>query len=124
MLDVKEYPQLYLVDYQGMGEHLIFKSTTKSFKDMIAQIKNGMGQKQINVLRGSGFFKGTIEGLIQLRNRLITTIMDDTRFGLILVILNLLFIVFSWRVSGWVSHQVLSIVFQDDTDLSASKRSN
>lgn len=102
VLDVKEYPQVFLVDYDGKAERLIFKQTYNSLIELIDQIDHGKGKKTYNLYHDPGSLNSLIQNIKLLKSRLNHLVFGDFLFGVVLIILNILFLSFSWKLSGWL----------------------
>ena len=127
MFEIKDYPQVYLLDGQGHAERLIFKQNTHSMLELIGQIVHGKGKKTINVFSHQSIFGGVIDRMIEFKSRFRRLIIDDASFGILLLICNILFLLFSWRISGALISFLYKIVFagayEESSMMDSSKRS-
>lgn len=109
-----------------MGERIIYRQNPWVLDEMVSQIKNGKGQKTIEFNRSVSYysFSNIRKRFVEYRNRLITTLQDDSRFGLILMILNILYIVYAWKVSGSLLNHLFNLLTDVIPLLDTSNRSD
>lgn len=127
MLGVRDFPQVFLVDSSGNAERLIFKQNTQSLLELVAQIAHGKGRKAFNIFSQEQPFSHQINRLSKLKTRFKRLLLDDPRFGLLLLALNVVFLGFAWRLSGHVADFLYRVLFGKAADvpaeLESSKRS-
>lgn len=125
------YPQLFHLDYEGKGRRLTFRQNPKGIDELIEDIKNDGAKKDIDFLSGHGYYnpKRIAQRFDEFVKRMGTTMSDDPRFGLILVTMNILFIIFAWYISLKLSNFVFNILDADSpqpipTEMEMSKSGN
>ena len=125
MFDVRDYPQVYLVDSNANAERLIFKQNTHSMLELIAQIAHGKGKKTYNIFSQQQPFRGPLNRLLELKSRFRRLILDDPLFGTMLLVLNILFLFFAWKFSSHIVDFIYKIIFGSVIveEMDSSKRS-
>lgn len=95
---------------------MIFKQNTESMIQLIAQIAHGKGKKSLNIFSKEVPFGKPLHNLIQLKSRFRRLLIDDPLFGSFLLILNLVFLGFAWRLSGFVVNVLSKLIFGELSD--------
>ena len=74
-------------------------------------------------MKGSSFLRNKFRNVTKMRERFFETIKDDLAFGSILLVMNILFLYTAWKASAFVSRLIYSLMFDEEQDLSLSKKS-
>ena len=120
---MKEYPQLFLSDYKGQAEIIRFDTTSKSMQQVVTAVIAGPQKTEVDLMRGTSFFSNKFRNVSKMRERFFETVKDTPSFGFILLLMNILFLYTAWKASAFVSRLVISVIFEEEQDLTLSKKS-
>jgi hypothetical protein len=112
-LGIREYPQFVLIDAKtNQGQLLDLRHKPGQQSSLIFRLRSSEPVKGFDVIEGiPQNDKGGPEFLI-LAKRLKTLILDDWVFGIILVVMNIVFIGFAWKVSGIAVNAIVHLVYE------------
>ena len=85
-------------------------------EQLIDQIDHGKGKKIYNLFKSSegGLHKQFIHSLGTLKSRLMNMMSQNLLFGLFMVWVNLIFVYYSWSLSGKISNQIWQMFFEGE----------
>ena len=101
---------MFRVDKNGFADKINFKRDFPSILHLIAQIVHGKGATKQNIFSKQQLFVGQINRLADLKSRFIRLLKDDPFFGVMLLVVNIVLIAFSWRISGSVVSFLFNLV--------------
>ena len=109
-MDVQSYPQLFVLDYEGKAENIQFFLNRRSLEEMVARVKKGLvgdeSSEKIHYIhsRRKTILKNIVKYSKNYLERQLNVLINTPMFGGILLLLNILFVLASWRIAGIIGN--------------------
>lgn len=119
-LDVEEFPQVFVLNSQGLAQIFDFPISSKRVKaalDQFAPSKSGdeTGHQRYdyNIFQGKSRTEKSLLRVKKMITRIVRLLRSDNfLFGVLLLIMNSLFIKFAWSVSGIAVSSLYAMLFE------------
>jgi len=103
-----------LVDPQTkQAELLDFQHNPGSVHPLVTRLLDGRPvQSQLDVIKGVNNENKGLAGVFVLAKRIRTLVLDDWVFGVVLVLMNIVFVRFAWSMSGIAVNALVHLVYE------------